>query len=121
MDPVESEYQDIDESCLDMDAAPYDSSWSEAIEETSFNSVDSIHYYIQPVNEYENSEWKVYENYLQSDGYEEAVYNPERHSVSSNSDSNQDINESKDVNTEGMITYDIFPSSPVELTLFVHS
>ena len=33
----------------------------------------TINYYIHPVNEYENTDWKVYENYMESEGYDDPV------------------------------------------------
>ena len=110
---VETDYQEIRDSCLDMDESQEESSWSEGNEETSFSSADAIQYYMIPVNEYENSEWKVYENYLQSNGYEEAVYSPEIQSESLNG--SQDSYEL----AENVITYDILSRSPVEVTFFI--
>ena len=62
-----------------------------------------------------------HEDYLQSDGYEDAVYNPGRQSESSNS--SQDLNQDGfevPVKAENVITYDIESRSPVELTMFSH-
>ena len=121
MERVDTEYEEIRDSRVNIEESVEESSWSKDIEETSTdNAFDAIHYYIQPVNEYENSELKVYENYLQSGGYEEAVYSPKRKSKSS--DSSQDLSQDEyevPVKEDNVIKYDILSRSPVEFTLFV--
>ena len=111
MERIDTVYEEIRDSRLNMEESEEESSWSEDIEDT--NTDNAIHYYIQPVNEYENSEWKVYEN-------EEAVNSPERQSESSSSslDLSQDEYEVPE-KAENVITYDILSNSPVELIFYV--
>ena len=121
VEAIETEYQEVRDSCLDKDESLDENSWSDEIDETSINDptstcIDAIQYYMQPVNEYVNSDWKVYENYLQSDGYEEAVYSSNRQSTFSNcSQAGYEV----PVKTETTITYDSISRSPVEFTLSV--
>ena len=124
------DYEEIRVSCLNVEDSLEESSWSENTEkannenatEATENAVDAIHYDTMPVNEYENSMWIPYENYLRSDGYEEAVYSPERKSGSS--DSSQDLSQDGyevPVKAENVITYDIVSKSSEELMLFVET
>ena len=73
-----------------------------------------MHYHIQPVNEYENTECTVYENYRESGGYEEAVYSTRSQQKSASSQDGYEV----PLKTEHL-TYDILSESPVEVTFFV--
>ena len=70
---VETVYEEINESNLDPDESLHDNSWSDEFDETSSNPSDVINYYIQPVNEYENTVLTLYENYMESQGYQDPV------------------------------------------------
>ena len=70
-------YEEIRESRLNPDLEEaVESDWSKEMDELSSDvNDDGIHYYIQPVNEYENTKLTVYENYMESGGYEDPVSN----------------------------------------------
>ena len=94
-----------------------ESDWSKEMDELSSDvNDDGIHYYIQPINEYENTEFTLYENYMESGGYEDPVSNRKtdgRHrSVSEDGCENP-------VNAQKLVMYDILSSSPEELVLTV--
>ena len=94
-----------------------ESDWSQEMDELSSDvNDDGIHYYIQPVNEYENTEFTLYENYMESGGYEDPVSNrktDERHR-----NVNEDGYEIPD-NAQNLVMYNILSSSPEELVLTV--
>ena len=135
----ETVYEEINESSLDADESMDDSSWNGEIYETSFNSNDVINYYIQPVNEYENTVLILYENYMESQGYQDPVCEKEKckekqKSTDSNDDNSDDYddddaddghNDDDEDDNDGYeipettLTYDILSNSPVELFLFV--
>ena len=116
-----------------------DSSWSEEEEEPISKPSDGIHYYIQPINEYENTVLTLYENYKESDGYQDPVCaenkgNEKEQKKQKATDSNDgddadndDDDDDDDAGyeipetTETTLTYDILSNSPVELFLFVES
>ena len=118
LEQTETVYEEIRDSHLDPhveDVSPgRSSSWSE---DSSFD--DTIHYYIQPVNEYENTVWTVYENYKQSDdGYEEGVKSQDIQSKSSSNNSQQDGYEIPETHKHHL-TYEILSGSPEEVEFFV--
>ena len=94
------------------------SDWSKEIDELSSDvNDDGIHYYIQPVNEYENTELTVYENYVKSGGYEDPVRNWRK--TGDQSKGQDDDGYELPVQTDTVITYNILSRSPVELVLTV--
>ena len=116
---VETQYEEIRDSRLDPDIEEdIESDWSREMDELSSDvNDDGIHYYIQPVNEYENTELTVYENYMESGGYEDPVSNWRK---------KEDESKTMDgdgyeipVKAENVITYKILSRSPVELVLTV--
>ena len=66
-DSGEGEADDVIDENPDIEEG-VESSWSEFSDESV-----TINYYIHPVNEYENTNWKVYENYMESGGYDDPV------------------------------------------------
>ena len=99
---------------LDEISERIESDWSREMDELSSDvDDDGIHYYIQPVNEYENTELTVYENYMESGGYEDPVSNrkTERKSINQD-DGGYEI-------PENTLKYNILSRSPVELVLIV--
>ena len=66
-DSGEGEADDVIDENPDIEEG-VESSWSEFSDESV-----TINYYINPVNEYENTNWKVYENYMESGGYDDPV------------------------------------------------
>ena len=126
-----------------------DSSWSDEVDETNPNPSDVINYYIQPVNEYENTVLVLYENYMESQGYQDPVCAKDKcnekgekehiatdstdedfcHDNNTNDvdDNDDDDNTDKDngyeipETTQATLKYDILSNSPVELFLFVDS
>ena len=90
------------------------SDWSKEIEEIS--SDDCMTCDIQPVNEYENTEITLYENYMESGGYEDPVCNRKT------DDKNKNVKEDGyDIPDNGQkpVTYDVLSSSPEELVLTI--
>ena len=105
-----------------------DSSWSDDEEDVDTPPSDVINYYIQPVNEYENTILTLYENYMESDGYQDPVCaedkgNEKEQKVNDSSDDDDDDDAGYEIPevTETKLTYDILSNSPVELFLFVDS
>ena len=110
-----------------------DSSWSEEEEEPISKQSDGIHYYIQPVNEYENTVLTLYENYMESDGYQDPVcaedksnekeQKKQKATGSNEGDDDDDDDAGYEIpeTTETTLTYDILSNSPDELFLFVES
>ena len=106
-----------------------DSSWSDEIDETCSNPNAVINYYIQPVNEYENTVLTLYENYMESDGYQDPVCAKDKCKEKEQkvTDSDDDDGDENYKNTDDdrykipleTLTYDILPNSPVELFLTV--
>ena len=120
----------------------HESSWSDGFDETSSNPSDVINYYIQPVNEYENTVLVLYENYMESQGCQDPVCKKDKckENEQKANDSNDDDYNDPDVDNDGhgddidedagyeipekkeiTITYDILSNSPVELFLFVET
>ena len=126
---VETVYEEIRDSRLDAVESMNNSSWSDEFDETSSNPSDVINYYIQPVNEYENTVLILYENYMESQGYQDPVCEKDKcmgkdQKVTDSDDDDDDDDDVDDVyeipgKTETIITYDILSNSPVELFLFV--
>ena len=126
---VETVYEEIRDSRLDAIESMNNSSWSDEFDETSSNPSDVINYYIQPVNEYENTVLVLYENYMESQGYQDPVCAKDKCMGKDQkvTDSDDDDDDDDDVDdgyeipekTETIITYDILSNSPVELFLFV--
>ena len=121
-------YEEIRDSHLDAEESVHDSSWSES-EGTSPNPSDVINYYIQPVNEYENTVLTLYENYMESQGYQdpvsaEGMCKEKEHKTTENS-SDDEAEYDQNTDDDGYeipletLTYDILSNSPVELFLFV--
>ena len=124
-----------------------DSSWSEEEQGPISKPSDGIHYYIQPVNEYENTVLVLYENYMESQGYQDPVCVKDKckgkeKTTDSNDgeDDDDDDDDDDDAGDDGdnddiddndgyeipemtdtTLTYDILSNSPVELVLFVDS
>ena len=97
-----------------------DSFWNGESDDASSNLRDGFNYYIQPVNEYENTVLTLYENYMESDGYQDPVcekdkFEEKKQQVTCKTD--EDGYEIPMVT----LTYDILSSSPVELFLFVEN
>ena len=137
-------YEEIRDSQLDAGESVNESSWSD---ETSPSPTDVINYYIQPVNEYENTVLILYENYMESQGYQDPVCEKDNCKDNNDDDDNDDDNHDDDdgddddddddyddghddhidenagyeipEKTETTLTYDILSNSPVELFLFV--
>ena len=67
-------YEEIRDSMLDKMTDGSGSNWSKEMDELSSDvNDDGIHYYIQPVNEYENTEFTLYENYKESREYKKIL------------------------------------------------
>ena len=103
----------------------------------------TINYYIHPVNEYENTDWKVYENYMESGGYDDPVcsgevckgqpsgkvgtaktgkntetsQNIEKGQVTETGEKQDDYEYEIPVNDKIVLKYDILSSSPAETLL----
>ena len=139
---AETVYEEIRDSRLDAEEPVNDSSWSDEFDETSSNPSDVINYYIQPVNEYENTVLVLYENYMESQGYQDPVCakdkckdnigdddnNDDNHdAAAAEDDDDEDAGDDEDARyeipekTETTLSYDILSNSPVELFLFVDS
>ena len=121
---------------MDVSESAHDSSWSDETEERSPTQSDVINYYIQPVNEYENTVLILYENYMESQGYQDPICAKEKckekeKKATDVDDDDDDDDDGHDDNieeavgyeipekTETIIAYDILSNSPVELFLFV--
>ena len=126
------DYEEIRDSHLDADESVNDSSWSDGFDETSSNPSDVINYYIQPVNEYENTVLVLYENYMESqdpvcekDNCKEKTEKREKSTenrddeVVGDDDDDDDGGYEIPEKTQITLTYDILSNSPVELFLFV--
>ena len=112
-----STYEEIHDSMLDEISEKIESDWSKEIDELSSDvNDDGIHYHIQTVNEYENTEFTLYENYMESGGYEDPVCN--RKTGDENKTMDDDGYEVP-VKTEEVLTYKMISRSPVELVLIV--
>ena len=122
-------YEEIRDSHLDAEESVDDSSWSDEEEDVDTTPGDVINYYIQPVNEYENTVLILYENYMESDGYQDPVSEKDKckekgRKVTENS-SDDEAEYDKITDDDGYeipldtLTYDILSNSPVELFLFV--
>ena len=131
--PAETAYEEINESSMNVDGSMDESFWSDASEETGS---DVINYYIQPVNEYENTVLVLYENYMESQGYQDPVCVKDKckgedkgkKSTASNEDDDGYDNKSDDDDDDDddddeipltTLTYDILSNSPVELFLYL--
>ena len=110
-----------------------ESSWSEFSDESV-----TINYYIHPVNEYENTNWKVYENYMESGGYDDPVCSGEvcKRQPTAKGQTEQKLEKDEAVRNnpvesneeaEGyeipvksdiVLTYNILSNSPIETVLF---
>ena len=102
------------DSNLQPEEEDIESDWSKEVDELS--SDDCMTYDILPVNEYENTEFALYENYMESGGYDEPVCAKDKcNEKKKNDDDGYEIPEK----TETTLTYDILSNSPVELFLFV--
>ena len=139
---AETVYEEIHDSRLDADESLHNSSWSDEFDETGSNPSDVINYYIQPVNEYGNTVLVLYENYMESQGYQDPVCakdkckdnigdddndddNHDAAAAAADDDDEADAGDNEDAGyeipekTETTLTYDILSNSPVELFLFV--
>ena len=141
---AETVYEEIRDSHLDADESLHDSYWSDEFDETSSNPSDVINYYIQPVNEYENTVLTLYENYMESQGYQDPVCakdeckekkqkaaddtdvddadaaDDDEENRYDNNENNEDYDDDGEYEIpETNLTYDIQSNSPVQLFLFV--
>ena len=107
---------------------------SDDFDEFSTYSMSTVHYYMQPVPDYENSFWTFYENCCNSDGYEVPLADEQKFSEDNdyddcaveNTEKVDGRSEEKAVDTiesdeeiDEVLTYEIIPVSPVELLLFI--
>ena len=108
--------EEMDELSYDVTEEDNESDWSREMDELSSDvNDDGIHYYIQPVNEYENTELTVYENHMESGGYEDPVSQQKKQTVKENMNFQEDY-EIPDVGNN-LLKYDILSQSPEELSL----
>ena len=102
------------DSNLHAEEEDIESDWSKEMDELSSDvNDDGIHYYIQPVNEYENTKFTLYENYMESGGYEDPVISRNTEDQSKTED-----NDEYEI-PENVITYNILSRSPMELVLTI--
>ena len=117
---AETAYEEINESTMDFDGSMDESSWSDEIDETSSNPSDVINYYIQPVNEYENTVLTLYENYMESDGHQDPVSAKDKFNEKKKKDTENTDDDGYEIPMV-TLTYDILSNSPVEVFLFVEN
>ena len=117
---AEAAYEEINESTMNFDGSIDDSSWSDEIDETSSKPSDVINYYIQPVNEYENTVLTLYENYMESQGYQDPVCAKDKCNEKKKKDTENTDDDEYEIPMV-TLTYDILSNSPVELFLFVEN
>ena len=132
-------YEEIRDSRLDAKEAVNESFYDDEEKDVDTTPSDVINYYIQPVNEYENTVLILYENYMESQGYQDPVCEKDKctdnnddggYDKKSDDDEYEKITDDeerceKNSDDDGYeipletLTYDILSNSPVELFLFV--